>query len=329
MKELQIIRTISEILGEAVDLTDDAFYDAATRQILTTDLMVEGRHFSLDYFSPEDLGWKAAAINISDVAAMGGRPEYLLVSLGLPDDMDGDDGFIRRFYTGMKRLAEETGCRIVGGDLAGMGLGGSDCIVVNVIATGRLPEDHMPGLRRHAEPGDVVIASGPHGLSAAGLHALQSHTAGWDPLKTAHLRPMPRVREALALSGRLKRYALMDTSDGLADAALKIAETSGVRIHLEREALISGVDNVLLEYSEKAGADWLSWILYGGEDFELFATVPDGVDLSGTLAESFSVIGRVASGEPGAYLLDAGGRVTETLSLEKTYRHFDKREKGG
>ncbi len=308
--ELEILQTIGQVLPHPEALQDDAFYDANQGLIYTTDMFIEHRHFKRSYFTPADLGWKSAAVNISDIAAMGGRLQYLLVSLGLPADLD--LSFIREFYTGMNTIASSCSGQIVGGDTVS-----ADSLTLNVTAIGVLPESHTIGRRSQAQPGDFLITTGYHGLSKAGLYALNHNLPDLPQCKQAHLRPIPRIEAGLRLSRHYQRYALMDSSDGLADAALKIAEASQVRVELFLDKL--PVHPELHRFAQEVGQDLTALMLYGGEDFELIAAVPE---LPEAFQEEFTVIGRVASGSPAATLLDAQGQPLEILSHQKTYQHF-------
>jgi len=313
-KELQIIDLIAQLTGQTDALSDDAFWEPETRLIYTTDMLVENRHFKTDYFSAQDLGWKAAAVNISDIAAMGGKPRHLLISLGLPEALGLD--WVRAFYTGLIEACQQFGCRIAGGDTVS-----HELITLNVTAVGIYPKNHTVGRRANAEAGDYIIASGYHGLSAIGLRALQQGNPGFLACKAAHLRPIPRVEAGLMLSRKFGRYALMDSSDGLADALIKIAQASGKKL-VARQADIP-VHPELPAWQENTDpqALWQS-ILYGGEDFELVATVPHVDD---EVLAHFHVIGRVeetTDEPPNAWLEPAQGGQPQLLTLNRTYQHF-------
>jgi thiamine-monophosphate kinase len=318
-KELAIIDLIARQTGQPLALADDAFFDANTRLIYTTDMLVENRHFNLRYFSPQDLGWKAAAVNISDIAAMGGQPQYLLISLGLPDSVGFD--WIQAFYEGILDACKQFGCEIAGGDTVG-----SNTITINVTAIGECPSGHSPGRRYRAMPGDTLITTGFHGLSKVGLIALQSNQPDYEACKQAHLRPEPRVEAGLILSRKFERYALMDSSDGLADALIKIAQASNVTLLAEQSHI--RIHPELAAYYQTSSteqhqnAELWQTLLYGGEDFELIAAVP-AVDEE--ILQHFQVIGRASAckdNDPGAWLerKETGERIR--LSLEQTYQHF-------
>lgn len=322
-KELAIIDLITGISGQTEAMGDDAYWDEATRSIYTTDMLVENRHFSLDYFTPQDLGWKAAAVNISDLAGMGAQLKCLLISLGLPNALELD--FVAELYQGFQDACQTFGGFIAGGDTVS-----SPVLTLNVTAIGTCPEGTSPGRRFQAQPGDWVIASGFHGLSKVGLEALQNHWPAFNTSKAAHLKPIPRIAAGQLLARKFKRYALMDSSDGLADALIKIAHSSQQQLVVEHrklaihpevmayaQQLTSGQPPLSLE--QKA----LDTVLYGGEDFELVATVPE---VDAELLAHFHVIGRVqapGSAPPNAFIQHQGQEAPQPLSLQMTYQHFD------
>jgi thiamine-monophosphate kinase len=322
-KELAIIDLITGISGQTEAMGDDAYWDEATRSIYTTDMLVENRHFSLDYFTPRDLGWKAAAVNISDLAGMGAQLKCLLISLGLPNTLELD--FVAELYQGFQDACQAFGGFIAGGDTVSCPV-----LTLNVTAIGKCPKGSSPGRRFQAQPGDWVIASGFHGLSKVGLDALERHWPAFHTSKAAHLKPMPRIAEGQLLARKFKRYALMDSSDGLADALIKIAHSSQQKLVVEQRKL--AIHPEVMAYAKKLTGDQkpisleqkaLDAVLYGGEDFELVATVPE---VDAELLAHFHVIGRVqASGSapPNAYLQHHEQEALEPLSLQKTYQHFD------
>jgi len=310
-QEQTLIQTI-QTYAPAQALNDDAYYDDATRHIYTTDLLVEGQHFSLDYYSPQDIGWKAAAVNLSDIAAMGGQPQYILVSIGLPETLANQD-FINTLYQGIHDAITPFNAHIIGGDTVR-----ATSLTLNITAIGVLPKNHTLGTRHQAKPGDWVITSGDSGLSTVGLRTLQKKWPGYLASKQAHCRPIPQIKAGLELSKSFTRYALMDSSDGLADAIIRLAQASTVDIALEAASL--PLHEEVRQFSRETGASPLDLMLYGGEDFQLVATVPAGSSLS----ETWTVIGTVLpqqESEPQAALHNAAG---ETITLEscKTYQHF-------
>jgi len=289
---------------------DDAAVLAAPdgRYVVTTDTMVHGPDFRLAWSTPAELGWKAAATNLSDIAAMGARPTALVVALVAPADTAVEvlEGIADGFREACAALAP--GCGVVGGDLSV-----SDTLVVAVTAFGDL-EGRAPVLRSGARTGDIVAVSGALGLAAQGIALLFAHAVDADghpdatlvpALRRAHgaelaaqLTPRPPLADGVraAISGAT---AMLDLSDGLALDARRLAAASGVSIDLDGVAI--GVAGLALEgdREEVLGSEALT----GGEDHSLLATFPPGTLLPG----DFRPIGHVrAAGAAGPELLVDG-----------------------
>jgi thiamine-monophosphate kinase len=252
--------------GLAHGIGDDAavFEDGL---VVTQDLLVESVHFRLDWTSWRDLGYKAAAVNLSDLAAMGAEPAGLLVALAAPPTTDVADVF--ELYRGLG----ETGFPVVGGDT-----NAADTVSVSVTAVGH--SERVAG-RGGAVPGDALVVTGPLGGAAAGLYALEHGLDGFDELVRLHRRPPFRLDAARALAP--VAHALIDLSDGIASDAARIAEQSGCRLVVDVERL------PLAERLAEVG-DAPFWTR--GEDYELLAALaPADAEASG-----FAVVGRCEAG---------------------------------
>ncbi|NMR21186.1 thiamine-phosphate kinase [Cellulomonas fimi] len=273
------------------------------RVVISTDVLVEGRHFRRDWSSGADVGWRAAVQNLADVVAMGARPTAMVVALVAPPDLRVD------WVTGLARgLAEACGRHdvgVVGGDLSG-----GDAVVVSVTVHGDLA-GHAPVLRSGARPGDVVGHAGVCGWSAAGL-ALLAAGAGHvsPPLVAAYLRPDPPLGAGGAAVDA-GATSMLDVSDGLLRDAGRLARASGVVLDLDRVPGAFGADLVALrEAASATGITAEDWVLSGGEDHGLLATFPAG---SG-LPAPFRPVGRVlAAGADGPGVL-VGGAAPTTAS---------------
>ena len=274
---------------------DDAAVLAARdgRYVVTTDMLVHGPDFRWEFSSPEDLGWKAAATNLSDVAAMGARPTALVVALAAPaaTPVDVLEGFCDGLRLACAELAP--GCGVVGGDLST-----SDVFTIAVTAFGDL-EGRAPVRRSGARPGDVVAVAGQLGVAARGLRLLfelgRQEALRWDaPAVERQLRPMPPIAlgPAAADAGAT---AMMDVSDGLALDARRLAQASVVDLKLEG-----------------LGDDELR----GGEDHSLLATFPPDA----ALPDGFRRIGSVVAGT-GRVL--AGGAEFGELGGWDPYEQWD------
>jgi thiamine-monophosphate kinase len=235
--------------------------------VLTQDLLVEGVHFRLDWTSFRDLGYKAAAVNLSDLVAMGAEPEALLVGLALPAATAVED--VVRLYEGLV----EPGVPVAGGDTTA-----APVLTLSVAAIGR--SERVPG-RAGAQPGDRLVVTGPLGGAAAGLHALREGLAGFDELVERHRRPPLRLEEGRRLAR--VAHAVVDLSDGIAGDAARIAERSGCRIVLQ-------ADDIPRAPRIEEVADLPFWTM--GEDYELLAAVvPDDAETLG-----LPVVGRCEEG---------------------------------
>jgi thiamine-monophosphate kinase len=288
-------------------LRDDVFV-TPDHQLFTMDTLVEDTHFSWDYMSPADVGWKAVAVNASDIAATGGMLDSILVALTLPAETRTDD--VAAFYTGLQDALTilPNQPTLIGGDTTR-----GPCWSITIAAIGHMPAGYSAGRRWLAKPGDRVLTTGPHGLSAVGLAVLQANLPGYEACKQAHKRPIPKWQQGLSLAQRGCRYALMDSSDGLADAALKLAHASQVGIELWLNHL-----PVHAEVNAYA-TDPLNTLLYGGEDFELVACWPPDLPIPA----GFVQIGHVVSSpEPGAWLKRDCTAQAIPLTYQQTYQHF-------
>ena len=258
-------------------------------RVLTTDTMVEGVHFRTDLASWRDIGWKALAVNLSDVAAMGCEPRVSVVSLGLDPDMDVET--VTGLYEGMLDACEVYGGEIVGGDIVS-----SPVLFVTVAMVGDASTIPGPVLDRGtASAGDLIAVTGSLGDSTGGLRLLMAGDRdvgkGW--LARRHLRPYPRIEEGLLLR-RLGVRAAMDVSDGLVADIGKMCAASGVGAVIDADRVPAG-EHLRHTFPD----DWTDLALAGGEDYELVFTAP-----SETLAKAqdaletpVTVVGRIVDGE--------------------------------
>lgn len=240
--------------------------------LITTDMLLEGVHFDLGYTSPHHLGEKALAVNISDIAAMGGIPRWALVSLGLPKDTE--IGFVEAFYAGISDMAGRFGVTIIGGDT----VASKENISINVVLLGEAAEDEVV-FRSGAKVGDHIFVTGVLGDSAAGLELLKKGGASkkasdeYCSLINRHLTPTPRVKEARFLTGGSLVSSMIDISDGLIQDLKHICDESqvGAKVWLESVPLSDGYRRA----GSVLGLD-VTYPLAGGEDYELLFTVPVG-----------------------------------------------------
>ncbi|HEY0874038.1 MAG TPA: thiamine-phosphate kinase [Vicinamibacterales bacterium] len=239
-------------------------------QVITTDALVEGIHFDRRFSSPADIGYRAIAVNVSDVAAMGARPEYALLSFVLPEgwtmgDLDG-------LLDGVLEAASEYRVAIAGGNISRS----PGPLVVDVTATGSVRPRKL--LRRDGgKPGDALYVTGTIAAAAAGLGWLRTGSpsdspSDLGPCVRRYLRPQARVRMGLLLGRNKAASACMDLSDGLADAVRQIAEASGTGALIDAAAL--PIESAASTWFTEQGVDPVEAALAGGDDYELLFAVP-------------------------------------------------------
>ena len=268
--------------------------DAKKRLLFTTDMLIEGRHFKLSDATAFEIGWKAMAVNLSDIAAMGVRPTHAVVALGLPGDLDWV--FLKELYRGMDAVARRFHVTLVGGDT-----NRSDKIIISVALLGEV----SPGSavkRSGARIGDVIFVTG---------------FLGGSYVSKKHLTFLPRINEAKFLVENFKVNAMMDLSDGLASDIFQLTSESGVGAFLSKEAIPVSKDAASVERA-----------LNDGEDFELLFTLPvrDAARLSMTRVKKamapFHPIGKIVPKKYGVRLIGANG-FNEPLERQG-YDHFRK-----
>ena len=236
-------------------------------QLVTADMLVEGVHFNLSTTTEIQLGHKAIAVNISDIAAMGGTPRHAVISIALPATIPVD--FVTKLYQGMKDLCRLYGVNIVGGDTVSSPGG----LVINVTALGDV-EPHQVVCRSGAKVGDIIAVTNTLGSSAAGLDMLkQEEWQQYDfatPLVAAHLTPYPQVKAGafLAAAGAT---SMDDISDGLASELHEIAAASNVSLAIQADLVPLAPE--VRKAAKVLGKDPLDYALYGGEDFQLLFTM--------------------------------------------------------
>ena len=303
-----------------VDTGDDtaAWRAGEGTELFTTDTVVEGIHFTRVTTPWQDLGWKSLASNISDIAAMGGLPNYALVTLGLPPETKVAD--IRELYIGMLEIANKHGVSLVGGDMVR-----SPVVFITVALTGVHPDQLM--LRSNALAGDQVAVTGPLGGSGGGLKLMLQQDQGQSQspeatrevvasLRQSHRRPQPAVEQGRLLTKAGVRAA-MDVSDGLADDLSKLCLASGLaaRLYSQKIPVHPGLKAVFPE-------EYLDLALYGGEDYLLLFTA--GAELMAEVMPQLpdgAVVGELVSGEPGrVVIVDPSGG--ETVARRSGWDHF-------
>lgn len=321
--EFEFIDRLRRLLPARPDVVEGVGDDAAVLPgpagaygLFAADMLVEGRHFfpSDDLY---DVGRKALAVNVSDVAAMGGRPTYAVVSLGVPDTLS--MAAAERLYTGLREEGLRHRVAIVGGDTVA-----APVLTVSVALLGEVERDRLL-LRKGALVGDKLCVTGRIGAAAAGLLLRQHPELNVPPdvrqrLLLAHTRPVARVEAGRDLSRGIATAAI-DVSDGIAGDLRRLCRASDVGAVVDADALPVSDDVRIL--CEAAGADPVELALTGGEDFELLFTVRNPGFRSGKLAGgkvSYTVIGEIVPRDDGLRLRRAAG-IVEPM-YEGGYVHF-------
>lgn len=287
MKENKFLDTIQNIIHSDF-IGDDTAYVKEKDLIITQDTLVEDVHFRTDWLTPYQLGRKSISVNLSDIAASGGIPQYALISLSLPTHYDED--FIEKFYTGLNDVCKEFKTQIIGGDITG-----SEKIVITItlLASGaRTPVSK----RSNAEINDLIVTTGVHGSSAAGLWLLENPSTKLDyktkaKLFSSHVNPFPQIEIGRKIAETISdKLCMMDSSDGLADALFKISQMSNVGIEIDFNSI--PYDKSIEEVAKLAEKDYIDWIFYGGEDYQLVAAISQS-DYENIKHLPLTVIGKV------------------------------------
>lgn len=303
---------------------DAALLPVHGRTVLSTDMLVEGTHFSLGYFRPGEIGARALSSNLSDLAAMGARPVAYLVAIAAPPDTPLD--FLRSLYRGMAKAAAPAGMRLVGGDTVR-----GDRLTLSVTVVG----ETAPGkalLRTGARPGDLVVVTGEPGWSRLGLALLfrgrPARAGGWRrEAMRRHLTPEARWREGIAAAGSGAVSAMIDVSDGVLADLGHLAETGPIGAQLDAAAF--PMSKRFLLAAATLGEDPMAAFLSGGEDYELLMAVPPKkLDRLRRALASFrcglAPIGRFTEAAGVVVVTPDGSRLSGT-ALPTGFRHFEPR----
>lgn len=263
---------IARLIGEAqqsssviVPNGDDSAVVRFGSELLavSTDTFVEERHFSFRYFTPEQVGSKVIEAAASDIVAVGGKPQYLLIALSLPSTCEGE--LIEKVYCGINKSAERIHSEVLGGNVTAA----SSEIGITITVLGKVATEERLCTRKGAKAGDLIYVTGALGSSAAGLKVLQNRSAGYDIVKQAHLTPRCRIDIVDSISEFAT--SMIDISDGLSSELHHICRASGVG------CIISEKDIPILEETRAVaklfGESADSYAYNGGEDYELLYTI--------------------------------------------------------
>lgn len=260
-------KTRSQDKSVLVNIGDDAAVIEPSKDkvlIFTTDTLVEKVHFDLKYFSSEQVGWKAMAANLSDIAAMGGLPKFALVTVGLTKSVPVEN--VIAIYDGMTDIAKRYKCKVIGGDTTFSPQG----IFISIALLGEVEKKFLVK-RTGAKKGDLICVTGDLGEAQAGLEFLKKNLPKKSPLVKKHLNPFPRIDEARALVKNLKISSMIDISDGLSSELFHLTEENnlGAIIHEDKIPISRGC----ISLANSLRKSPLKWALSSGEEYELLFTI--------------------------------------------------------
>ncbi len=320
--ELELVDRISNWVPPSNDkivlgVGDDAaaFRVSADKlALLTSDMLIENIHFDLKYTGAYQLGYKSLAVNLSDIAAMGGIPVYALINIALPSNIGLD--FVEDFYKGINALAGEYSVSIIGGDTCST----PDRIMISITVWGGVEADLLLS-RKGAQVGDILLVTGVLGESSAGLAILLSDLDRllYAALINRHIMPAPRYHEARLIAKSKAATSMMDLSDGLASDIKRICKQSQVGADIQLSKL--PVSDMLRHVAGQLNRPVYDFAVAGGEDYELLFTIPPDklADFKSKCATPVSVIGSIKPPEHGIAFIDSKGN---NVSFLKGYEHF-------
>ena len=291
---------------------DCAVYDTPRNvdQLVSTDMMVEGIHFSESTTSPFDVGYRLGAANISDIAAMGGTPRHMVVSIAVPKGRH--TSYVEAVYNGLRNICADYDVNIIGGDTVST----EGPFVISATVFGDVPQDQAV-LRSGAQDGDAVFITNYLGLSYVGLHSLLEGSEDYPVSQSVHQRPIPHV-ECGIIARDLGATSMNDISDGLSSELNEIAKASQVTMYIDESKL--PIHPEVYAYCESHHMSPYFPMWTGGEDFQLVGTIP-AEKAERLPAETFTIIGYVKAGAA-QVLVDHDG---QWITVEpKGYNHLDK-----
>jgi thiamine-monophosphate kinase len=315
--EFAFIDRIQSLFPAAPDLIQGIGDDCAVIrvgdriQLVSTDASIEGVHFRRDWSTFEDIGWKAAASAISDIAAMGGQPKFLLTSIAIPESESMDD--LESLYRGIAAAAASCGATVIGGDTTRSPAG----LMIDVTVIGEALNKRYT-LRSGAKAGDMALVIGTPGRARAGLLALQNNVDAAEVIR-AHNRPTPRIKEGQWLAEQEGVNAMIDISDGVAQDLNHIAAAAGIGVGMTSASV--AVDPELLPICIALGESIPDLVFTGGEDYELACAVDSKHSLA--LIEEFRRTFNLPAYAIGTFTSEFQGVQIDGQIIERLgYDHF-------
>lgn len=312
ISEQEVLKIIKKIIPKSNHyLKDDvAIINLNGKKIIyTTDTITENTHFTLKSYKPDEIGYKAMSVNLSDIASVGGTPKYALVALSIPKNLSGS--FIQELYTGIQNCAKRFKTQIIGGNISR-----SKELSITITLIGEVNKN--TGLRSNAKAGDIVFVSGNFGDSSAGLYCLNKKITDYHLLLEKQKLPEPKVNLGKKISSLISKFSLMDASDGLADCLIQIARESKVKVTIFEESI--PISKELISFCKRYKFNPLNFALYGGEDYELVGTTNKNNFNKLKKSIQIKAIGVVTSGNS-AYLKQKNNKLVK-LNIRKSYQHF-------
>lgn len=279
-------------------------------QLISTDTMVEGIHFSFHYMMPYDVGYRLMTANLSDIAAMGGIPRQVVLSVAAEEYVDTD--ILQDIYRGIKDQCRRFGVNLIGGDTVRI----KGPMVWTITIIGEVPLGQSV-LRSGAKVGDIVGVTNYVGYAATGLGALTHSLQGYPMTTIGHQRPNPQIELGIQLR-ELGIHSMNDISDGLSSELWEIAQVSQVAIIIDEARVPLHEETYkLAAYLQTNPVDYA---LYGGEDFQLVFTAPKSLESSLQDLDGITIIGEVIEGTPSVQAITKD-KTIRTLD-GKGYNHF-------
>ena len=318
MKETEYLEIIKKELSDSSLIDDDCAFlpDDTTKNsglFITQDSLVENIHFKLSTITPYQLGKKSVNVNLSDLASACAQPLYITISLSLPDSLGRE--FVREFYKGVNDVCTSCNIKVAGGDLTG-----ADRLYISICAIGKKTSKYNIS-RKNAKYGDIVVTTGFHGDSAGGLELLNKGIKADNSLIRAHLEPEAQLQKSGILSKAADfDFAMMDTSDGLADALYKISNDSAVSVEIDFDTV-----PVSKELKKLFPETYKSLVMWGGEDYQLlFCIRPEIYEKLDK--KQFFKIGRITKPEGKNVVKIKDGEKLYIINKEvfdqKSFKHF-------
>ena len=307
MKELQFLNIINKTLTDTQFLGEDCAYLRDLNLYITQDTLCEGVHFDLKYIDFFTLAKKAVAVNLSDLAANLAKPEYITVSLSLPENFNESD--FEEFYKGIEYCCKLYKIKVVGGDITGS----KNKICISICAIGK-PLGNTKISRGFAKKGQIICVTGNYGSSAYALQCLLNGKNCSNEILKTHLNPAPDLEISKKLAGlNYTQMAVMDSSDGLCDALYKMAEASDKTFEIDFDKI--PFDKEIMSYP-----NYKDLIFWGGEDYSLVFCI-DEKDLT-KVGNDVVKIGKVSDFQNDCRIKIGDFKIDKKTFLKKCYNHF-------